>query len=123
MIRKITIVLSLIILGMTTYVHADLRTLIGVGKSQAVIQKALKKETKAYNKVKEAIIAGKLVEGMESGDIRKKYGEPIIDNVYDKKRNAYKWLYMPATSSHFEGEKLYLFINEESKLVGWKLVE
>ena len=84
--------------------------------------KALKKETKNYNKVKKAIISEKLEEGMSAEKIKKKYGEPVID-IYDEKKSANKWLYMPATSSHFEGEKLYLFIDEENTLVGWRLIE
>ncbi len=104
-----------------TLAYAGLKELMEVGRNQAAIAKALKKETKNYNKVKKAIISGKLIEGMTADKIRKRYGEPIIE-IYDKKKDAYKWLYMPATSSHFEGEKLYLFIDKEDKLVGWKLV-
>jgi hypothetical protein len=92
-----------------------------LGSSQARIAKALKKETKNYNKVKKAIISGKLEEGTPGDKIKRKYGEPIID-IYDEKRAANKWLYMPATSTHFEGEKLYLFVGAEGKLVGWQLV-
>ncbi len=105
-----------------TVAYAGLKKLMELGKNQAVIAKALKKETKNYNRVKKAIISGKLIEGMTADKIRKRYGEPIIE-IYDKKKDTYKWLYMPATSSHFEGEKLYLFIDKEDKLVGWKLVE
>ena len=60
---------------------------------------------------------------MPAGKIQKKYGKPIFDSIYDKKRSAYKWLYMPATSNHFEGEKLYLFIDKDDNLVGWKIIE
>ena len=105
-----------------TVAYANLKTLMEVGKNQAAIARALKKETKNYNRAKDAVVSGKLEEGMPAGKIRKKCGEPIIE-VYDKKKDAYKWLYMPAASSHFEGEKLYLFIDKEDKLVGWKLVE
>ncbi len=117
----ICVITGILLVG--TYAHADLKTLMELGRSQADIAKSLKKETKNYEKVKKAIISDKLEEGMPAGKIRKKYGDPIMDNIYDKKRNAYKWLYMPAASSHFEGEKLYLFVNEDGKLVGWKLVE
>ena len=121
--QKVSImVVALIILLPGTCVYAGLKTLMEVGKSQAAIAKALKKETKNYNKVKKAIIQGELEEGMEARKIRKKYGEPVID-IYDKKKDANKWLYMPATSTHFEGEKLYLFVDKEGKLVGWQLVE
>jgi hypothetical protein len=112
--------MSVLILG--TQAHADLKKLMEVGHNQAEIAKALKKETRNYKRVKKAIIADKLEEGMPADKIKKKYGKPIID-IYDKKKNAYKWLYMPATSTHFEGEKLYLYVDQEDKLVGWKLLE
>jgi hypothetical protein len=123
--RHIAIVLFIVIVltgSFRTIAYAGLKELMEVGKSQADIAKELKKETRNYNSVKDAIISGKLEEGMLGDKIRKKYGEPIIE-IYDEKKDAYKWLYMPATSSHFEGEKLYLFIDKEDKLVGWKLVE
>ncbi|MBL7071462.1 MAG: hypothetical protein ISS26_04755 [Candidatus Omnitrophica bacterium] len=114
--------LALSVLFITINAHADLKTLMELGKSQGEIAKALKNETKIYDKVKKAIESGKLKEGEEAEAIRKNYGEPVID-VFDKKRDAIKWLYMPATSSHFEGEKLYLFIDKDDKLVGWQLIE
>ena len=125
MTRKIAIIIcvAVLILGVAACAHADLKTLMKLGQSQAAMAKVSKKETRNYNNVKEAIASGKLEEDMSAGKIRRKYGEPIFDNIYDKKRNAYKWLYMPAASTHFKGEKLYLFVDEEGKLVGWKVVE
>jgi len=111
-----------IILFFGTCAYADLKTLIEIGKNQADIAKSLNKETENYNKVKEAITSGELKEGMAAGEIQKKYGEPVI-NIFDKKKNAYKWLYMPATSTHFKGEKLYLFVDKEDRLVGWQIIE
>lgn len=125
MTKQIAIILcvAVLILSAATCAHADLKTLMKLGQSQAAMAKVSKKETRNYNNVKKAIASGKLEEGMSASKIRRKYGEPIFDNIYDKKRNAYKWLYMPATSTHFEGQKLYLFVDAEGKLVGWKVVE
>ncbi len=125
MMKEIRVILCIVvlILSLGTYAHADLKTLMRLGKEQGKIAKALKEETRNYSNVKKAIDSGKLEEGMAADKIRKKYGEPIFDNLFDEKRNAYKWLYMPATSSHFEGEKLYLFVDKEGTLVGWKLTE
>jgi len=114
--------LSIALVLLTSNACAGLKTLIELGKSQGKIAKALKKETKTYNKVKEAINSGKLKEGEPAENILKKFGEPVID-IYDKKRDAVKWLYMPAASTHFEGEKLYLFMDKDDKLVGWQLVD
>lgn len=115
-------VVLLITLLLGTPAHGDLKALMKLGKSQAEISKSLQEESKNYKRVKDAIISEELKEGMPAAGIREKYGEPIID-VFDNKKNAYKWLYMPATSTHFKGEKLYLFVSEEGKLVGWKLIE
>jgi hypothetical protein len=114
------VIISILVTGENTY--ADLKTLMEVGKSQAGIAKSLGEETKNYNGIKEAIIAKELKEGMSADTIKTKYGEPIID-IFDKKKNAYKWLYMPATSTHFKGEKLYLFVDKEGRLVGWEFIE
>ena len=104
------------------YAHADLKTLMRIGKNQKEMAKALKNETANYNSVKEAILKEKLQEGMDGDQVRSKYGDPVID-IFDKRRNVNKWLYMPQTSSHFEGEKLYLYIDEGNKLVGWQIIE
>ena len=120
--RYISIFIILQMLLVVKNAHADLKTLINIGKSQERMAKALKEETKNYNKVKEAILEEELEEGISSEKIKKKCGEPIID-IFDNKRNVYKWLYMPETSTHFEGEKIYLYVDEEGVLVGWQLVE
>lgn len=115
------VIIALVILFPATWAYADLKTLMEVGKSQETIAKALKEETENYNKVKKAIISGELKEGMPAEKVRKKYGVPVIE-IYDEQKSADKWLYMPAASTHFEGEKLYLFVDKEGKLVGWQLV-
>ena len=117
---KLAATCIILILAISVSAHAGLKQLMELGRNQAAIAKALNKETKSYIKVKKAILSEKLKEGMSAKDIRKKYGEPVID-IYDEKRNVDKWLYMPAASTHFEGEKLYLFMDAENKLVGWKL--
>jgi len=112
-----------LLLFLPAAVYAGLKTLMKLGNNQSAIARHLKKETIRYNKVKEAILKGRLEEGMPADNIRGNYGDPIIESIYDEKRNAYRWLYMPASSSHFEGEKLYLFIDKENLLVGWRLIE
>lgn len=123
MIRTVfsAICLTIAAVLLTSNAYADLKTLMELGKSQGEIAKALQGETKAYNKVKEAIGSGELKEGEPAEGILTRFGEPVIE-IYDRKRDAVKWLYMPATSTHFEGEKLYLFMDNDGRLVGWQLV-
>jgi len=118
----ISIVLISAMLTACTDSFAGLKKLIELGRNQAEIAKALNEETKNFNRVKEAIEDEELEEGMEGARIKKRYGEPIID-IFDKKRNVYKWLYMPKTSTHFEGEKIYLYVDKDGLLAGWQLVE
>ncbi|MBU4377176.1 MAG: hypothetical protein KKD29_06880 [Candidatus Omnitrophica bacterium] len=101
---------------------ADMKKLMEVGASQTEIAKSLRQETKSYDAVKKAINSGAIKEGMTADTIRKKYGGPIIE-VYDKKRDITKWLYMPASSNHFGGEKLYIHIDSDNKVKGWELIE
>lgn len=115
------VMIAISLLGFIAAYSADLKTLMEIGASQADIAKTLQQETKNYNGVKNAIASGAIKEGMASDIVRRKYGEPIIE-TYDKKCDLTKWLYMPASSSHFGGEKLYLYVDKENKVKGWELV-
>ena len=120
---KILFSTGLVVFFITTNTFsADLKTLMEIGASQADIAKSLKQETKNYNEVKKAINSGAIKEGLAADAIRRKYGNPIIE-TYDKKRDLTKWLYMPASSTHFKGEKLYLYIDRDNKVKSWELVE
>ncbi len=100
---------------------ADLKTLMEIGASQADIAKTLREETIIYDSVKSGIDSGAIKNGIAADTVRKKYGEPVI-RVHDKKRNADKWLYMPAASTHFKGEKIFLYFDRENKLMEWEKV-
>lgn len=115
------VAISIIFFGSLSVYAADLKTLMEIGASQADIAKTLKQETTTYNGVKSAIAAGAIKAGMTADSIRRKYGAPVVE-IYDKKRDANRWLYMPATSSHFEGEKAYLYFDKENKLKECELV-
>ena len=120
--RILCVAVSIIAFLCTPAYSADLKTLMELGASQADIEKTLREETKIYNGVKSAIDSGAIKKGMAADTMRKKYGEPVI-SVYDKKRDANKWLYMPAESSHFKGVKMYLYFDKENKLTEWEEIE
>ncbi|MFH0839861.1 MAG: hypothetical protein V1883_02455 [Candidatus Omnitrophota bacterium] len=120
--RTLLLISALILLYTTPTKAADMKKLMEVGASQAEIAKVLRQETKSYEAVKKAINSGRIREGMTADIIRKKYGGPIIE-TYDKKNDITKWLYMPASSDHFKGEKLYIHIDSDNKVKGWKLIE
>lgn len=118
--RIIIAVFMLFSAALPAYAGGGLGALIEVGKNQAAMQKALDKETKAYEAVKKGMEKGKIKKG-DSGDlIRKRYGEPVIalsDKIY-----AEKWLYKPGWASHFDGIKIYLFFDSDKKLCAIKAV-
>lgn len=120
--RILCAVVSVIAFWCTSAHSADLKTLMEIGASQADIAKTLREQTKIYDGVKSAVDAGAIKKGMTSDVVRRKYGEPVI-NVYDKKHDASKWLYMPAESTHFKGEKIYLYFDKENKLIESEKIE
>lgn len=120
--RTLLYVTTLTLLYTAPAKAAGLKTLMEMGANQADIAKTLREETNIYNGVKSAIDSGAVQKGAAADTIRKKYGEPVII-VHDKKRDASKWLYMPAESTHFKGEKIYLYFDKENKLTEWGKIE
>lgn len=100
---------------------AGLKTLMEIGAGQAEIAKSLRQETESYDAVKKAVNSGAIKEGMAADTIREKYGGPIVE-TYDKKSDLTRWLYMPASSGHFKGEKLYIYIDSENKVKRCELI-
>ena len=98
-----------------------LSTLIEVGKSQAAMEKELKKETKTFQAIKNAVESGGIKKGQSQKFIEKKYGEPVI--ILKEKGGVEKWLYKPGNVSHFGGIKIYLFFNTDKKLTGIKMLK
>jgi len=96
---------------------SSLKTLIELGKSDKIKQKALEEETKSFLKLKEAIEEGLLKEGLSKKEVLKLYGEPVITLSRDE---IEKWVYKKGQESWFGGEKIYLFFGKDSKLRGWE---
>jgi len=92
---------------------SSLDTLLEVGKTQGEISKVYAQETKNFQGVKKAIDSGVIKAGQAKNDIKTKFGEPVVA-VQSGARE--KWIYKPATSSFFEGEKISLFFNANGLL-------
>jgi len=97
-----------------------LSTLVQLGKSQDTAARELNKETKRYEAVRSAIENGKIEKGISTGDIEKRYGEPVVK--LSGKKYAEKWLYKPGWASHFDGIKIYLYFNKEGCLEGVQIM-
>lgn len=92
-----------------------LDALIEVGRGQAEIQKSYAEETAIYNAVKKAVGAGIIKKGQTSAEIGSKYGQPVVV-VKEYSAGRDKWVYKPAKSSFFEGEKICLFFDKNGIL-------
>ena len=98
------------------------KNLLALSSSQGKMAKEMKVEKRNYLRVNKAIKHRKLKKGTFGKAIKNKYGEPVVI-VFQKSEKTYRWVYKPSADSFFVGEKIYLFFNEDSKLVGWKKIE
>jgi len=97
-------------------------SLMTLSKDMGKMKRQLKKETRDYDDIKEAIVGLDLKKGEASDDIERRYGSPAI-TLREADGGGVKWVYKPASSSYFEGEKAYLFFDGEGRLVKWEIVE
>lgn len=89
-----------------------LDTLIEVGRAQAEIQKAYEGETKAYKGVKSAVDKGAIKKGESKDDIKSRYGDPVV-SFNDQATKREKWVYRPASSDAFKGERVNIYFDNK----------
>ena len=100
-----------------------LSSLIQLGKDRAAMEKEYSSETKSYDALKKAVDRGDLKEGMAAKDVRRKFGEPVVE-FSDKKTDTAKWVYKPGTENFLDGaDKIYLIFDANNSLVEWKSVK
>lgn len=88
----------------------------------ADIKAAMDAETKAFNRVKEAVDSGAIKKGISGSEIISRYGEPVIAND-DSATGREKWVYKPADSSFFKGIRIYLFFDDTGALDEIKILQ
>jgi len=114
--RNIALIAVVIVIVSQAQIRAGgLDSLAEVGKSMADIDAAMNEETKAFNRVKAAIDSGAIKKGLSKAEIRSRYGEPVIMND-DSATKREKWVYKPASSSFFEGIRIYLLFDDRGAL-------
>lgn len=101
---------------------AGIGQLSAIAASQADAQKEYQEETKAFERVKAAIDKGEIRKGQAKEEIKKLYGEPVV-NTRESETRRDKWIYKPAQSSFFEGIKVYLYFDKNDRLDEIKIVE
>lgn len=97
----------------------DINKMMALKRSDDMKQYVLNQETASFEKVKKYMDSGKMEKGMGMQSVLKEFGEPLL--IYYESPGA-KWVYKPASASWFEGEKIYLFFDEEGKLVKWECI-
>ena len=118
--KKITITLFVLLFAASAFAEG-LDTLIEVGQSMGDIAKESNEETRNFEGVKRAIERGSLKAGEAKDSIRKKYGDPVVDFPKDA-NGPEKWVYKPASSSYFEGIKIYLYFDDSGNLKETKTI-
>ena len=101
---------------------ASLGELMSIAKAQADAQKQYKEETRAFESVKKDINKGLIKKGQSKKEIKKRYGEPVV-NTIESDTGREKWIYKPAESSFFSGIKAYLYFDKNDNLDEVKIVE
>ena len=119
--------MKLIFLGMVLLIFftgcvnlSSFKALIELGKSDKLKEKVLKEETENFLRIKEAIEREELKKGLPKEEFLKRYPPPV---VVIPEGNLERWVYKRGESSWFEGEKIYLFFDNQDKLVNYKLKE
>jgi hypothetical protein len=96
------------------------KTLMSVGASDKLKERASAQETENFQRVKAHIQNETLEAGMSEKDAVRKFGDPVV--VIDQDSRI-KWAYKPAESEWFSGEKAYLFFDREGRLVSWQYLQ
>ncbi|MFH1412391.1 MAG: hypothetical protein ABIG55_07055 [Candidatus Omnitrophota bacterium] len=95
-----------------------LEAMIELSQSRDYMVRELNVETENYEKIRKGILSERLKQGSLSEEIRKEYGEPVIDLEDDD--GSLRWVYKPANETFSSKEKVYLIFDSEDKLLSWK---
>lgn len=120
MMKKNLIIIFILLFTAGAFAEG-LDTLIDVGKHMKDVEQGYKEETKNFENIKSALDNGSLKTGEPKYSVRKKYGDPVIDLPKDA-NGPEKWVYKPASSSYFEGIKIYLYFDDVGNLKETKII-
>jgi hypothetical protein len=99
-----------------------IKALLTLSKDRGQMEKEYRVETDNYQKIRKAIECGRMEKGEASSEIRKRYGDPVVDFAEDDGK-VYKWVYKPGNVTLLEKQKIYLFFDENEKLTNWQMME
>lgn len=82
--------------------------------------KTIENDTRNYEKLKEALASGKLKPGMPIEEVRNRFGEPVVST---QEKEGMRLGYKPGPASWFGEQKIYLFFDDQGKLLKFQSAE
>lgn len=122
--KILLIVVSILIFsGCAKLQHLDqLLTLKDMSDEQTRLQQYIEQQDKKFDKLLQAVKERTLVKNVRGQSIVRMYGEPLGKREVEKDgKKLERWNYR-YQMKYFESEKVYLYFNEEKRLVGWEHV-
>ena len=113
----------LIFTGCAKLQHLDqLLVLKDMSDEQTRLQKYIEQQDKKFEKLLKAVEGRTLAKNVRDQSIVRMYGEPLGKREIEKDgQKLERWNYR-YQMKYFESEKVYLYFNEEKRLVGWERV-
>ena len=93
-----------------------------IARAQKDAQATYTQETKAFERVKEAIDKGAIKKGQSKKEIESRYGDPVV-SIPEYGTGREKWIYKPAKSSFFSGVKACLYFDKDNNIDEIKIME
>ncbi|MCF7870146.1 MAG: hypothetical protein K9L69_02795 [Candidatus Omnitrophica bacterium] len=100
----------------------QLLTLKRLGDSQKLMEGDIEKKKKNLAKLINDIRADKLKKGIAYNRFIRLYGEPVLEKSISKDSKEKRLLYRHPIK-YFDTDKVYLYFNQEAKLIAWEYVK
>ena len=120
--KKILLAVFIVSLISSSAYCAGLGELMDIARAQKDAQATYTEETRAFERVKEAIDKGAIKKGQSKEEIKNRYGDPVV-SIPEYGTGREKWIYKPAKSSFFAGLKAYIYFDKDNNVDETKIVE
>ncbi len=96
------------------------KTLLDLNNNEKNKNKVFRQETLNFERVKEYITGDREKKDISKDSVIKDFGKPVL--IFSQKEGE-KWAYKPSESSWFKGEKIYLYFDNNARLINWECVD
>ncbi len=118
-IRCFAILMTVLVLSGCAISREGIQTLLELKKDEEWQQAYLEQELRAFEAVHKAIADGEINPGQLAGQVAEQVGDPIERYPDD---GLERWLYHDARDGWFDRPKIYLYFDNEERLVKWKCI-